>query len=58
MLHAPAAEDGFSREGYLLANPDLYDVAAKFPSWDAHEHLVMFGVAEKRYVRCRYSVRR
>jgi hypothetical protein len=50
MRHVPAAEDGFNRDGYLLANPDLYDVAENDPSWDAYEHLLRFGIEEKRYM--------
>jgi GT2 family glycosyltransferase len=44
----PAAEDGFNRDGYLLANPDLYEVAENDPTWDAYEHLLRFGIEEKR----------
>jgi GT2 family glycosyltransferase len=48
MRLVPASEDGFNRDGYLLANPDLYDVAENDPSWDAYEHLLRFGLEEKR----------
>jgi GT2 family glycosyltransferase len=48
--HVPAAEDGFEPEGYLLANPDLYDIAAKDPNWDPYEHLVACGIEEGRFM--------
>ena len=50
MRLVPASEDGFSRDGYLLANPDLFSIAENDLGWDAYEHLLRFGIEEKRYM--------
>lgn|GEM_PF-404071 len=53
MRRVPATEEGFSPEGYLLANPDLHAVSAANPNWEPYEHLLRVGIDEGRYMYLR-----